>query len=78
MWRCDCMKIKLGIILLAFLAAVGFSGAMAAQHVEEGHSNKHAHGPPRSNISKITSTNRCHNSSKCHLKLFQKSDKLIK
>ena len=71
------MKIKLGIILLAFLATVGFSGAMAAQHVEEGHNNKHAHGPPRSNIS-INSTNRHHNSSKCHLKLFQKSNKLIK
>jgi len=44
------MKIKLGIILLAFLATVGFSGAMAAQHVEEGHTNKHSHGPLRSNI----------------------------
>jgi len=71
------MKIKLGIILLAFLATVGFSGAMAAQHVEDGHNNKHAHGPPRSNIS-INSANRCHNSSKRHLKWFKKSSKLIK
>ena len=71
------MKIKLGIILLAFLATVGFSGAMAAQHVEEGHTNKHAHGPPRSNIS-INSANRCHNSSKCHLECFQKDNKRIK
>ena len=70
------MKIKLGIILLAFLATVGFSGAMAAQHVEEGHTNKHAHGPPRSN-SQINSANRCPNSSKCHLKCFQK-DKMGK
>ncbi|HEX3013238.1 MAG TPA: hypothetical protein VHO92_03050 [Methanobacterium sp.] len=71
------MKIKLGVILLALLATVGFSGAMAAQHVEEGHSNRHSHGPPRSNIS-ITSTNRCHNSSKCHFRFFQKNNKLIK
>jgi hypothetical protein len=71
------MKIKLGIILLAFLAAVGFSGAIAAQHVEEGHNNRYAHGPPRSNIS-MASTNRCHDSSKCRLKLFQKNNKLLK
>lgn len=71
------MKIKLGIILLAFLAAVGFSGAMAAQHVEEGHNNKHSHGPPRSNTS-ITSKNRRHNSSKCHLRLFRRGNKLLK
>lgn len=71
------MKIKLGVILLAFLATVGFSGAMAAQHVEEGHTNKHSHGPPRSNT-QIISTNRCPKSRKCHFRLFQKSNKRIK
>jgi|GEM_PF-3912656 len=60
------MKRNLGILLLAFLVAVGFSGAMAAQHVEEGHSNRHAHGPPRSNI-KI-STRRRNYSRKYRLK----------
>ncbi len=43
------MKQKLGIFIIAFLATVGLSEAIAAQHVEEGHTNKHAHGPPRSN-----------------------------
>jgi hypothetical protein len=51
------MKRNLGILLLAFLAVVGFSGAIAAQHVDEGHNNRHAHGPPRSNI-RLTGTER--------------------
>jgi len=48
MWRCNCMKQKIGILLIAFLATVGISEAIAAQHVEEGHITKHTHGPPRS------------------------------
>ena len=45
------MKRKLSIILLAFLATVGFYGAIAAQHDDdEGHTDKHSHGPPRRNI----------------------------
>lgn len=71
------MKIKLVILLLAFLAAVGFSGAMAAQHVEEGHNNRHSHGPPRSNVS-IASIGRHPKSSNCHLELFHKSNKVMK
>ena len=67
------MKRRLGILLLAVLAAVGFSGAIAAQHVDEGHSNRHSHGPPRSNI-RIGTKSRCE-SIKRHLNWFQKGNK---
>ena len=43
------MKIRIGAILLIILATVGFSGTMAAQHVEEEHTNRKTHGPPRTN-----------------------------
>jgi hypothetical protein len=46
MWRCSCLKTKIGAILLIILATLGFSETIAAQHVaEEEHSRKKTHGP---------------------------------
>lgn len=54
MWGCDCMKIKVGAILLIILATIGFSGTIAAQHVaKEDHSRRKTHGPPRTNTHRI-------------------------
>ena len=64
------MKMKLGILLLAFLATVGFSGAIAAQHEDEGHTNKHTHGTPRSNI-EIIFAKRHYKDRNPHLNWFQ-------
>ncbi|MGB9980335.1 hypothetical protein [Methanobacterium sp.] len=47
------MKIKIGAILLIILATVGFSGTMAAQHVEEKHTCRQTHGPPITNTHTI-------------------------
>jgi len=44
------MKIRLGIILIVFLALIGYSGAIAAQHDGEEHINRRSHGPLSSNI----------------------------
>ncbi len=59
------MKKRLGILLIAILAVQGFSEAIAAQHVEEAHSNRHAHGPPRSDSEIIREEH--HNSRNQHL-----------
>ena len=50
MWRCSCLKTKIGAILLIILATLGFSETIAAQHVaEEEHSRRKTHGPARNN-----------------------------
>ena len=73
MWRCDCMKIRIGAILLVILATVGFSGTMAAQHVEEEHITKQTHGPPRSKAN-INHLKRHHKSQKHQLNCFQSKE----
>ena len=45
MWRCNCLKTKIGAILLIILATLGFSETMAAQYVAEEHSRRKTHGP---------------------------------
>jgi hypothetical protein len=65
------MKIKIGAILLIILATIGFSGTMAAQHVEEKHTNRQVHGPPRTNTHMIYIKRR-HKPRSYQLDCFQK------
>jgi len=71
MWRCNCLKTKIGAILLIILATLGFSETMAAQHVaEEEHTLRKTHGPPKNNTA-INYLKR-HNKSINHQYLFSK------
>ena len=67
------MKKRIGAILLIILATVGFSGTMAAQHVEEKHTNQKTHGPPRSKAN-INHLKRHHKSQKHQLNCFQSKE----
>ena len=64
------MEIRIGAILLMILAAIGFSGTIASQHVE-GHKNSQPYGPPRID-SKLTNIKRQYKPKDYRLSYFQK------
>lgn len=72
MWRCSCLKTKIGAILLIILATLGFSETIAAQHVaEEEHSRRKTHGPAGNNA--VINHLKIHSKSiKHHYNYFQK------
>lgn len=71
------MKTKVGAVLLIFLSSMGFSGTIAAQHVEEKHTNSQTHGPPRIDAN-LTNIKRHYKPKDYQLSCFQKDINALK